>query len=267
MMKNFLLLSAVTFLLGASPSFAQILVEEGKVSLTVKPGETITDEINIHNTSATPFTVRLYWEDFTYEPPYTGAKSFSPPGTTERSAAKFVQFTPTTANLEAFGKQKIRYSINVPQDAEGGYYGVLFVEKGGGTIEGRAGVEVIARVGSIFFIETESSSRASEWKDVRVEAGALKGSVVNQGNVILTPKGTYYILNSEGLVEARDRLETLYLPPGAEGEFVIALPNNVAAGAYELILTYDMDGGTSRVLEATLDVSPSGAFTLRDWHD
>lgn len=266
-MKNFLLLSAVWVFLWASPCPAQILVEEGKVSLTVQPGETITDEITIHNTSATPFDVRLYWEDFTYEPPYTGAKSFSPPGTTERSAASFVQFTPTTAALQAFGTQKIRYSINVPPDAQGGYYGVLFVEKGGGAIEGRAGVEVIARVGSLFFIETESSSRASAWKDIRVESGSLKGQLVNQGDIILTPKGTYYILSHDGLIEARDRLEPLYLPPGAEGAFSISLPDTLSAGEYELILTYDLDGGVSRVLEAALTVSPSGSLTLRDWHD
>lgn len=60
----------------AGPAEAQLFIGEGKVSLAVSGGERIYKTLTVYNNSGEAFPVKVYWEDFEYQPPFDGSKIF-----------------------------------------------------------------------------------------------------------------------------------------------------------------------------------------------
>ena len=88
---------------------AQLFLEEGKVVLAVAGGDRINKSLTVTNTSKEELRVKVYWEDFQYQPPYDGTKKFFPAGIGPASASKWINHSPQEITLPAFGKQKIRF--------------------------------------------------------------------------------------------------------------------------------------------------------------
>lgn len=246
---------------------AQLFLEEGKVVLAVSPGERVNKSITVANTTNKEINVRAYWQDFEYQPPYAGSKSFLPEGTTKLSANKMVSFSPQVFKLAGFGKQKIDYSINVPANATGGYYGVLFFEKNPDPLEVKMGLSIVTRVGTLFFIESKDKSKKSEINSVVVNADKITGAYHNQGNAILIPRMTYNVFDKEGLVADRGELKKLYVPPGASANWEIGLPKGLSAGKYALVLNTDLDDGDMIVTELSIDIDVAGHLKIENIHD
>jgi hypothetical protein len=108
----FLLFGVMGILTGAAR--AQLFLEDGKVVLAVSGGDHLTGSLLIHNTSADPAEIKVYWEDFEYRPPYDGTKNFLPAGTAPASASQWVSFSPQVFTMPGFGQQKIDYAVTVP---------------------------------------------------------------------------------------------------------------------------------------------------------
>ena len=231
------------------PALAQLLLEEGKVERTVNPGETIVASLSIHNTASYGVNVRLYWEDFMYTPPYDGTKKFLPAGSLPTSAIDMVRFDPQNITMEPFTKQKINYTIRVPQDIKGGYYGVLFAEQDLEEASKATGVRIISRVGCLFFLEAVDKNKSAKLENLFIEDGSLIGAFVNEGDVIEIPKAVYYVLDSEGLAVSRGEIEEFYLPMNDRYQFKIAIPEELDRGRYNMVLTFDLGEGGSIVKE------------------
>ena len=154
-------LLAIGFGLWANAACAQIFIEEGKVVLPIAPGERVERSLLVHNTSDQTINVRAYWEDFHYVAPFDAAKQFLPAGTSPDSFFTWVKSSPQNFTLPAFGKQKISIVFDVPPQIKGGHYGVLFFEnESQGRIQEK-GVNIVTRVGSLFFLEPENKVKAS----------------------------------------------------------------------------------------------------------
>jgi len=264
-MKNFL---AVFFLIlslsFSGPAAAQLLVEEGKVRLNITPGQTITDAMTVHNTSGAPVKVKVYWEDFTYIPPFNGEKDFFPAGTGSYSCADWINFMPREFILPPHGTQRIDYTINVPANAAGGHYGILFFENSAvQSVPGKIGVSIVTRVGSLFFLETANKDKSTQVDEWTAGEKSFKAKLKNIGNVFLLPQGVYYILDSAGIAVDRGDLEKAYLPPEKAWEFIIPYPTNLPAGAYQIILTFDLEDDVSKVVEADFSVDAKGKYTIK----
>jgi len=147
---------------------AQFLLEEGKVSLAVSGGDRITKSLWIDNITGESVAVRVYWEDFQYQPPYDGTKLFLPAATGQRTASLWVDFTPKEFTLPPYGKQEVSYTISLPGQIQGGYYGVLFFEKVTQPLKSNSAVDVITRVGCLFFLETKVSNRKAAIQDLKM---------------------------------------------------------------------------------------------------
>lgn len=231
-------------------AFAQLLIEQGKINLNVEPGETIVDSIVVHNTSKKDaLYIKVYWEDFMYIPPFTGKKKFLPSGSTEYSCSKWVKLPLSEFTLAPLGKKNINYTVRIPDDAEGGYYSVLFFETGAKKPEGKIGLSIVSRLGSLFFIETDNKNKNARVNGIVAIRNGFRGNFLNEGNVIMIPKCVYYILGGDGLVEERGEIDKFYLPPGEKKEFDITLPDNLKEGKFTVVLTFDLGGGNSLVKE------------------
>jgi hypothetical protein len=266
-MKKIVLLGVLFFCLFASPANAQFFLEEGKVDLSVSPGERVTKTLMIDNTSGESVSVRVYWEDFQYQAPYDGTKVFLPGGMGERSAAQWVNFTPRDFTIPPYGKQEIRYTITVPLQAKGGYYGVLFFEKQGASLSSGMGLDIVVRVGCLFFIETNDSSRKAAIEGIQLSADTLSGSFINQGDVMLIPMVTYYIMDEGGMVADRGEVGKLYLPSGATGSWQFKVPQSLNTGRYSLVINSDLGGGNVAVKEIEFAKDASGRLMIEGTRD
>ncbi len=262
------ILSTLLILTGHKTASAQLLIEEGKINLQVTPGQSLSGTITVHNTSPEAQIVRAYWEDFTYIPPYGGKKDFLPAGSTPYTMYQWVQFSPQEFNLPSYGQQKVRYSIKVPDNIQGGHYGVLFFEKSvSKAMRSQTGLSIITRVGSLFFVEPSNRNKAGKVQNAALKDNAVSGDFLNIGNIILIPSCTYYIMDKNSLIVDRGKTQPFYLPPGKKTPFKIKISPNLRAGAYTIVLTFDLGQDDSLVKEIDFTKDDSGHFVIREERD
>lgn len=264
MMKKFFHILVVLAILGFSHSAsAQMFTDKTKLELKAKPGETLIENITVYNTTKETLDLKVYWQDFIYLPPYDGKKDFLPLGTTPYSVGDAVTFSPKQLTLPPDGNAKINISIQIPEDARnGGYYGVLFYEKTEPSIAPGTGVKIVTRLGTLFFIETDWRNKSADVKNIKAAGKGLEGSFTNQGNIFLMFKGSFYVLNSEGMVEDRGETNKLYLTPDAEGTFKFDFSDSLAVGKYTAVITFDLKEGTSVVREVDFEKSAGGQMEV-----
>lgn len=251
------------FLVWSAPAEATVLIQKGKIRLNVKPGEKIIDSMTVYNTKDKPIEVRAYWQDFRYVPPYDGTKEFLPSGSTDDTCHDWVTFNPKRFRLPPFGSIEISYSINVPMDAKGGYYGVLFFEAGAEQPGGPAGLSIVTRIGSLFFLETNDKSKSSQVTGLKPTADGFAGTFENQGNVILIPSGNFYVLDEQGLIMERGEIAKMYLPPGGSKDFKINLEKDLPKGKATTVVTFDLEDSVSLVKEIDFKKDNSGYKILK----
>jgi hypothetical protein len=261
----FVVLCAVGIL--TAQAQAQVFLEQAKVSLDVSPGEHHDGFLLVHNTSSDPINIRAYWEDFEYKPPYDGAKSFLPAGTAPGSASQWVTFSPQTFLIPAFGQQKIDYTLTVPSQIQEGHYGVLFFERSvAGKLNDEA-VNLVTRIGCLFFIEPSNKLKKADLQNIILKGNDVTARFVNQGNVILIPRTTYYVMEDGGLVLLRGETKKLYVPPGASARVKIPISEQLKQGHYTLVINSDLEEGDVVIKEIALTVDASGQITIENSQD
>lgn len=252
-------------------------LQEGKVRLNILPGKSKSGLITIKNADSSPVNLRLYLEDWYYIPPADGSKDFKPAGTTHLSSAPWISFTPAEFMIPANTGKVVTYTVNVPADAQGGRYAVLFFEsilaKSAQELEG-VGVGVAVRIGSLFYIQAEGTiKRKAVLTNLKVEKDSknsplnIRINFKNTGNVDITTSGTFHIIDKSGMVYARGEFDQLYTFPDDEGILKAQWPEPLAAGKYDLVVTLDlgraleevgMGKGPLLVKEAQIEIGPSG---------
>jgi len=261
----FMALSAVGLL--TAEAHAQLFLEQGKITVSVSPGDHTNGTLLIHNTSSDVANIKVYWEDFEYKAPYDGSKDFLPAGTAPASASQWVAFSPQTFTLPAFGRQKIEYTISVPSTIQEGHYGVLFFERSSDPLSSDAGLSLVTRVGCLFFIEPKNKSKKADLQNIAVKGNGITANFLNQANVILIPRTTYYIMQDDGLVTLRGEAKKLYVPIGATAPLEIPLKKELKPGHYTLVVNSDLEEGDVVVKEIDLAVDAAGQLTIQKVQD
>jgi hypothetical protein len=238
---------------GLVHAYGQILLENGKVSLSFQPGQTFTGKVKIINTTDKKVIAKAYFEDFSYIPPFDGSKQFSFFGTLPYSFAGLVSFFPEEILLPPFGREEVSYTFRAPEDPEDGYYGVLFFENREEQKDANTGLNIVTRVGSLFFLEKVDALRQMDISGFLVRRNKIQGTIKNKSQIILIPNGIFYIMNSEGMVVDRGEVEALYLPPDEEAPFLMNIDEDLIVGTYTLILTFDLGEGNVFVNEIDLE--------------
>jgi len=246
---------------------AQVFLEEGKVQLDVAPGENIAGKLTLHNTSDQDVDMKVYWEDFVYKPPFDGSKEFSPKGTSDYSIADWVNVSTQSLIFGPYAKRTVSYSVNVPEDMDKGHYGVLFFEKEGMQVDGKTGLNVVTRVGCLFFIEPKNKVVKADIKNIQLSEQGLTSRFTNQGNVVLIPSGTFYVINEEGMALDRGEMDKIYLPPDQIADYALAFNRDLDPGVYTLVMTVTFEGGEVLVKEIDFQKSYPSAFNIIEIRD
>ena len=251
-----------TFFSGTAMA-ATLRINAPKILLELTPGETYSGEIVAENPTEEAIKMKAYLEDWVYSTGGTGEKEFIPAGTTPLSCSKWITFSPAEEEMKPFGRVITRYNITVPPDAKGGYYSVLFFETIIGTTKDEEGVSIVVsgRISSFFFVEVKGTvDRKGEIESVEIKPPKdnkpmeIYTTFKNSGNVDISLKGNFLIMDSAGLVKGRGDLTPIYVfkdqAETRKTEWVGRLPK----GAYQLLLTYDLGKGKNLVEEKTFSI-------------
>lgn len=252
-------------ILFAQPAEALSLrINAPRIELELAPGESYSGELNLENADTEEVSVKLYLEDWRYQPGGAGDKEFLPPNSTPLSAAGWITYTPANVVIAPLAKQIVRYTITVPADASGGYYAVLFMETAMGQAQDEEGASVLVagRIGSIFLVNVKGTVRKEgQIKGVEVIAPEgnkpleIQTTFENTGNTAIELNGTFILMDAEGSAVARGSLQTLHTFPQSTETRATQWSGSIAKGTYDLLLTYDLGQGQTLVEEKQITIA------------
>jgi hypothetical protein len=257
MLKKILLCFCLFFFLSSIPSFAQLKLDNNEIRVEVYAGEAVSADVRVENGTSAPVNVKAYFEDFIFPDPFDGRKQPLPLGSTPHSCGQWISVLPAEFLLQSEKSQKVTCSIQVPPDAQGSYYGVLFFEKASESPSGGVGVTV--RVGCPFFVNVKGSQPQAEITAQSNKTDALELTIRNSGKTLLVANGSYTVLDEASVAVDRGAIPKVYLPageaklmevilakvPASEKQYVLAVILNVGGGANiinEIIFTKDNTG-------------------------
>ena len=227
-------------------------ISQAKIRLSVPTGQTKYGEVTVENPGSEERSMRLYLEDWYYLPGSDGSKEFMPADSSLRSCASWISFSPAEFTLPPFGKQRVSYSVKVPEGKSGGYYEALFFENTAGAIGApQAGIgatmDLILRIAALFYVEVEGTVRRNaEFSNLVVEKESnrkpltIKLDFKNIGNTDITTSSSYNIIDRKGMVYARGVFNDLYSFPGDSGKLIAVWKNDIPKGRYDLVMTFNL---------------------------
>lgn len=232
-------------------TFAQIAPDQRIINLEVVPGKEVTDSIIINNLSDRDVTIKIYTEDLVFTSPFTSSAKteYLPLGDNKFSCGKWIVFSPDTIFIPKKDSQKITYSIKVPKEAKGGYWGLIIYENSGSAPSSHSGVGLSVRLACPIFLETVEKIRKIGVEDLSVSADSIKGYFINQGNVLLRGGCSYYVMNEENVILDRGNIDKYNIPPGEKAPFTINFGKQIQEGKLTLFMNFDLGSGAPLMKE------------------
>lgn len=239
-----------------------------KVRVSVPPGGSTSEEIEIENPAGEEMAIRVYVEDWVYSS-QDGAKNFSAPGTTETSCSNWITFSPKDFSLPPYGKRIIHITVNVPEDAIGANYSVIFFEtllSPASKDPGTASVNLMGRLGTLIYVQSEGTiEKKVDFFNLKIarkkdEPGyQITGDIANRGNCNSNIDGTFNIIDNEGNVFARGAFNTAYTLQGDKAVMTAGWDENLPKGEYFIVVSLDA-GGTPIIGELTVEIDDKGTI-------
>jgi hypothetical protein len=217
--------------------------------LVIPPGESKSGRIEVENPSEESIVIKAYLQDWVYSASHNGTKEFFSSGTTSLSGAGWISFSLSDFVVPAFGKQVISYTVKVPPGARGGRYAALFFESllAKPELRDTASLGVMVRIGALFYIEPEGTiHRLAEVSGLSLERKSkdkplhISLKLKNSGNTDVTCKGTFHMMNKQGMVSARGEFNEAYMFAGETAELSATWKESLPRGKYDVILTLDI---------------------------
>lgn len=249
---------------GCFGSIEAISVVPSIVKFSIIPGESKSDVFNIHNTGNEEVYVEIFMKDWILE---NNSRKFAKPGTHSRSLSKWVTLEEESVTIAPKQSRKVRYMIEVPKNANGGYWGLVCFESRPVKRGTGGGIKVATQLVSFMGVEAEGTLQkkikiievlAEYVKDKGVR---LKAILKNLGNVPLfqpSPLGKYKIKDKDEVI-AEGELEGTMILPDETGEYTSSY-FKLKNGEYKTIVFFDYGGTKLSGKEVILPI-----HTFFDW--
>jgi hypothetical protein len=228
----------------------------------VRPGETYEGVVAVINTGHEEQEIEVYQTDYRFT--CDGDYYYDEPGTSSRSNASWVEFSPRALIVPPGGTVDVGYMITVPADSNlaGTYWSILMVEVGGGRASPassgqgenielginqivRYGVQIVNHVG-------DTGERRLDFLDTRIiKAGrerVLEVDLENIGERWLRPLVWAELYDADGEFAGRFDGGTLRIFPGTSVRYEVDL-SGVSGGEYKAVVVADC--GADDVFGAT----------------
>ena len=238
-----------------------------KIEEKMLPGETREGTITLKNSKKEVMRLKAYIQDWAYSSVGgDGTKKFAPAGLLPLSCSPWMRIHPQQLTLSPGESQKIRYTLSVPSEAQGGYHSAIFFEsalaqnaQGETNFSGRIPSLIYVEVSGTVKIECEVISlRLTRREHSKILE--LQLNVKNTGNIHLAVESSFNFLNPQGALAARGAFPKIYTLPNDSVTAATTWPGNLAEGTYDFILTIDLGENQVLVKEWKVPVSPTGAI-------
>jgi hypothetical protein len=263
-----IIISMCVFLLN-DPAYGLALnIGPPSFTVSVRPEGTASGVVTIQNNGDSDIGILVYTQDWVYNP--DGSKSFHAAGTKPLSCARWISLFPKKFQLPSGGDMAVQYTINVPQEATGGYYAVIFFESVPvDSLEKQEGMMVhfAGRLGSIVYLEVEGqTTRQGVIKSVDITPPRsdkpleMTLSYENKGNVYIGADGTLNIIDEEGNVYGKETFGPVNTLPGDTRQTKVEWLGELEEGTYYAIVTLDIGTDEPLVEERKITISSGGAI-------
>lgn len=214
-------------------------IDQPGVHVSTKAGESKDGVIFVENTSDSSADFNVNVMDWTVNS--KSKKMFYPAGSLMNSCSSWITVSPRNFSLKPGEKQKVKYIVSAPVDAEAGHYSVIFFE----TIaksDTKAEVSLAGRIGSIIYHSVKGSEIVKA-KIVKFKVKPLKNGLLlnyemkNAGNVYTMIRPSLAVINDKGNVVKRARLSGFGIMPGKPSIRTDKVVFDLPKGKYRVLLT------------------------------
>lgn len=254
------------FIPGGEVAIGDFVVGPGRVDLKLRPGETVVKEIiltnRIDNERAFEFIVEDMQGDSTGEQAVVLLNGEAGP----YSIREYISLPAERVTLQLGERVRVPVTISIPPNAEpGGYYGAVLattVQDDGAEGTGVARSPIVARIGTLFFIEvpgeTDIAGELVDFSTIDDKAWYEKGPITfgiayeNTGSVHLNPYGELRIKNLFGTEVGFVELEPWFVLPKALRTREVTWEAPVLFGRY--VVTASVNRGYDDVVDTVSTV-------------
>lgn len=242
----------------------ELAISPAVLEVKVAPGQALATEIVVQNPGTVAYRVSVYSWDMWHD---GRNRRYGPPGTFPQSLAQRIAASPATFALTPGQKQAVQLTLDVPADAKGGHYAVVFFEMTPATEPtartGQGPVLAIAgRIGASVIVDTATTGatlRIGKIENVAVtsptatEPLRIATEIANATDTHLRPYAAAVILRDKRPV-GRFTLPAILLLPGQRGVLEGTWAGALRPGEYTVLLTVVSSDGKAETLERRFNV-------------
>jgi hypothetical protein len=244
----FILLMSLVFL---SPAYA-LTITPSIISNQFGAGAGTQGVINVYNEQDVPIKVNIEFGDWGFAEDGSGKIVFKPQGSIPYSCANWIQAEPKAFELGPKEIQQVNYSMSLPTNAVGGYYGVIFFvgERKNLPAPSEASNTTAvfrqrARLGVLIYNEVSGTKKKVTLTNFNVyrpnnKSVKVEYQMKNEGTGYVRSEGKFHIMDDNGKLYGNGMLSPAGMQQGgstkAEGEWIGELP----AGEYNLVMTLEL---------------------------
>ncbi len=117
----------IFFIIFIGTVFGTFTVAPMRIEFQVDKNNSGNSSITVNNTGEKPVSVKIYVKDFKREP--NGIESERDIGSIPRSCSNWISVSPKTMDLEPGERKNVKITIIVPENVEGSYWSMIYVEQ------------------------------------------------------------------------------------------------------------------------------------------
>jgi P pilus assembly chaperone PapD len=259
-------LAAILFLIASVNAYA-VSVQPSVVKIQVAAGETKNGTFDIYNRSDKEVYIKVNLKDWIIDK-RTSKREFLKSGTNPKTLNDWVIIEPEGFLLGADKHQTVRYTVKVPKDAKGGYWGLAcFTTK---PLEKKGGVVAAGEVVSFLGLEVVNTiEKKIEIRSIKAYNDAqgmkLKVEVKNIGNTPIfmpAPEGKYEIKNGKNETVTKGELNGQMILPEEIIDYETTDPVKLDKGEYTAVVFFDYGAAKMIGKKATLSTATTYDWTI-----
>ncbi len=192
-------------------------------NLTANPGSTISNVIKVYNTSPYPLNTAILVDNYTPVGDRGQVQLQSPALSNQYSLASWITVSPSNLSIAPDSYQYVRFTINVPLDAQPGSRFASVVASVSASQNSRSGSGVGTEIGSLILLTisgnvTVDATLTNFYTNPVFTQGGIVNfiqKIQNTGNVTLRPTGKIVISNMFGNTVKTISIQSLDVIPSA----------------------------------------------------
>jgi hypothetical protein len=206
-------------------------------------GQGLTQTLTLSNQTDSDFAFDLVAEDVVVE---KGQRLFVAAGETEHGIAATALFSPNTVVVKAHTASSVEVRLTIPPVTKTRAIVALF--RGTDRLPtSSTAVGVTASLGALLTFNLTDNIKLQP-ETIRVKPASettnltLSQWITNVGTEPVVPEGTAVVLNAAGSLVEKTTFPSLRLLPGERLEFAAEFPEQLPAGDYKVLCTFQFEG-------------------------